>query len=145
MSGKYLTPKEAELAFYDALERGDIALMKQVWCDNDSIVCIHPGALRLEGRGEVVDSFSLMFEDAPSMDFSITDARCQIIDNIAIHQVREEIEIDGQLVSVMVSTNIYHCIEGGWRMMLHHASLEPDAEFDELDYTLDTETPTVLH
>jgi len=145
MPRKYLTPKEAELAFYDALERSDINVMKEVWCDDDSIVCIHPGSSRLEGRADVVDSFTMMFEDSPTMDFYISEARCQTINDIAVHQVREEIEIDGQLVSVMIATNIYTKVDGGWRMMLHHASLEPDTEFDELDYSIDSEVPTVLH
>lgn len=145
MPRKFLTPSDTENAFYDALERGDIDVMKDVWCDSDAVVCIHPGALRLVGRDQVVDSFSLMFEDAPAMDFSITDSKCQTLENIAIHHVREEIELDGQLVTVMVSTNIYQLVDGGWRMMLHHASLEPDQEFDELDYTLETESPIVLH
>lgn len=141
----FTTPEDAEMAFYDAMERGDIAKMKNVWSDDDSIVCIHPGAVRLEGRSDVVESFTQMFKDSPIMDFSITDARCQLIDDVAVHMVREEIEIDGQLVSIMVSTNIYHRIEGGWRMVLHHASHEPEPDFDELDYTLDIEAPIVLH
>ncbi len=145
----YKTPKEAELAFYDALERADLAAMKQVWSDDDSIVCIHPGSGRLEGRMDVVESFNQLFRNAPSMDFSITDARCSTVNDMAIHLVREAIEIDGELVSVMVSTNIYQQIEGSWRMTLHHASPEPDDEldqdYDELDYTLETEVPVVLH
>lgn len=141
----FKTPEEAELAFYEALERADIEAMKQVWSDDDSIVCIHPGSGRLEGRTDVVASFNQLFRDSPLMDFSITDARCSTVNDMAIHLVREEIEIDGQLVSVMVSTNIYQHIEGSWRMTLHHASPEPDLEYDELDYTLETEVPIVLH
>ncbi|MBX2879470.1 MAG: nuclear transport factor 2 family protein [Granulosicoccus sp.] len=141
----FKTPEEAELAFYEALERADIDAMKQVWSDDDSIVCIHPGSGRLEGRADVVESFTQLFLDSPVMDFSITDARCSTVNDMAIHLVREEIEIDGQLVSIMVSTNIYQNIEGSWRMTLHHASHEPDLEYDELDYTLETEVPVVLH
>ena len=145
----YKTPQEAELAFYEALERCDINAMQAVWSDDDSIVCIHPGSGRLEGRQDVVESFKQLFRHAPIMDFSITDARCSTVNDMAIHMVREEIEVDGELVSVMVSTNIYQHIEGSWRMTLHHASPEPDGdydgEFDELDYPLDLETPVVLH
>ena len=31
----------------------------------------------------------------------------------------------------MLATNIYQLIDGGWRMVLHHASPEPDYEDDE--------------
>lgn len=142
---KYKTPEEAELAFYDALERADINVMKALWLDSDAVVCVHPGAIRLEGHADVVSSFSRMFEDSPSMEFSLADVRSQQINDMAVHLVREEVEIDGQLVSVMVSTNIYQKYDGGWHMMLHHASHEPEPEFDELDFTLEDDTPIVLH
>lgn len=145
MRERFHTPEEAELAFYDALERGDIDRMKSVWSDAESIVCIHPGALRLEGWSEVVDSFSQMFKDAPPMDFAITDAKCMLYDNMAVHMVREEVAVDDQLVSIMLATNIYHFIDGSWRMTLHHASHEPDLDYDELEYPVDTDTPVVLH
>ncbi len=145
MSLKFQTPEDAELAFYDAMETGDIEKMKQVWSDDESIVCIHPGAMRIEGREEVVGSFSQIFEEAPEMDYSVGDSRCLQSDDVAVHLVREELVIDDQLVSVMLATNIYHKIDGSWRMTLHHASHEPDPDYDELDYPQDTEVPIVLH
>jgi len=147
------TPADAELAFYAALERGDLAAMKQVWSEDDSIICIHPGSGRLEGRADVIASFKQLFHDAPSMNFLIADAHCSAVGDIAIHLVREEIEIDGQLITIMLSTNIYQQINGSWRMTLHHASPEPDVDFDaefdagfdEADFTPEMETPIVLH
>lgn len=138
------TPEEVEIAFYECLEVSDINRMKQVWLEDDSIVCIHPGAMRLEGRADVVESFSHMFKDAPAMDFVITDVKCTVVENLAIHLVREEVAIDDQLVSVMLATNIYHRVDGSWRMTLHHASHEPDYdEFEE--HLMDVDTPIVLH
>jgi len=145
MRETYQTPEDVELAFYDALEQSDIEKMRQVWSEDDSIVCIHPGAMRLEGRADVGDSFVQIFKDAPEMDFVITDAKCVLMDNMAVHMVREEVAIDNQLVSVMLSTNIYHRIDGSWRMTLHHASHEPDLEFDEFEMGVDSEAPIVLH
>ena len=141
------TPKEAEKAFYQSLERSDLETMKQVWGNDDSIVCIHPGSGRLQGRAEILESFSQMFRDAPIMDFSITDTKRNTVADLSIHTVREEIEIDGQLVSIMLSTNIYQQIDGSWRLMLHHTSPEPDPDFDydDLDFTLDNEATVVLH
>jgi len=49
MTTNYLTPADAEMAFYDALERNDLEDMMAVWLDNDAVVCVHPGASRLEG------------------------------------------------------------------------------------------------
>lgn len=150
MADKFKTPEEAEIAFYEAIEQADIRALGRVWSLDDNIVCIHPGANRLEGRAQVLESFSEMFAEAPAIGFSISDALHTESDGLAIHLVREEIELDGQLVSVMVSTNIYHLEDGGWRMLLHHASHEPEPtledDFDDFDDFDELPEPSpVLH
>jgi len=102
-----------------------------VWSTQDNIVCVHPGASRIEGRKAVMDSFVELFIEAPILHFSIVDTLYTGNDELAVHLVREEIELDGQVISIMVSTNIYHFESGGWRMLLHHASPEPDSAFQD--------------
>ncbi len=150
MAEKFNTPEEAEIAFYEAIEQTDIKALGRVWSSDDNIVCIHPGANRIEGRSQVLESFSDLFSVSPSISFSISDALQTEADGLAIHLVREEIEHDGEIVSVMVSTNIYHLEDGGWRMLLHHSSHEPDAntesEYEDFDDFDDIpEPPPVLH
>jgi len=150
VAAKFNTPEEAEIAFYEAIEQGDIKALGQVWSLDENIVCIHPGANRIEGRAQVLESFSDIFAESPSIGFSISDALQTESDGLAIHLVREEIEFDGQLVSIMVSTNIYHKEDGGWRMLLHHSSHEPEPtqedEFEDFDDFEDlSEPPPVLH
>ncbi len=131
MSRLFKTPKAAEAAFYDAIERADMTALDEVWSSDDNIVCVHPGASRIEGRRAVMDSFIELFADAPILKFSIIDALYTGNESLAVHLVREEIELDGQVVSIMVATNIYHMEQGGWRMLLHHASPEPDSAFQD--------------
>ena len=164
MSRLFKTPEEAEAAFYQAIEHADMKALDDVWSTDENIVCVHPGASRIEGRQAVMDSFEELFSDAPILNFSIVDALYTGNESLAIHLVREEIELDGQIVSMLVSTNIYHVEEGGWRMLLHHASPEPDyayqeefedfqgfdgTGFDELDEDVDDvdepSRPPVLH
>lgn len=134
VSKAFSTPDEAEAAFYDAIERADMAALDAVWSSDENIVCVHPGASRIEGRVAVMESFKQMFSDAPILDFSIVDTLYTGNESLAVHLVREEIALDGQVVSIMVSTNIYQMEDGGWRMLLHHASPEPDSAFvDDLD------------
>jgi len=147
---KFNTPEDAEIAFYEAIERSDIQALGDVWSLDDNIVCIHPGANRIEGREQVLESFTDMFAESPAISFSISDALQTQSDGLAIHLVREEIALEGQLVSIMVSTNIYHKEDGGWRMLLHHSSHEPesvvDTDFDDFDDFDDlSEPPPVLH
>ena len=133
LSKLYSTPEEAEIAFYDAIERADMDALDTVWSRDENVVCVHPGAYRIEGRKAVMNSFVELFADAPILNFSIVDMLYTGNEALAVHLVREEIALDGQVVSVMVSTNIYHRENGGWRMLLHHASPEPDVAFQE-DY-----------
>lgn len=147
---KFITPEEAEIAFYEAIERCDIDALGQVWSDDENIVCIHPGSDRIEGRKAVLDSFIELFMESPKLGFSLMDTLQTGTDNLAIHLIREHVEVGGEFMSSVVSTNIYQFEDGGWRMLLHHASPEPDSlldedmdEFEEYEGILDT--PPVLH
>ncbi len=147
---KFHSPEEAEIAFYEAIERSDIDALGQVWSDDENIVCIHPGSDRIEGRKPVLDSFIELFMESPMLSFSLMDTLQTGTDSLAIHLIREHVEVGGEFMSSVVSTNIYQFEDGGWRMLLHHASPEPDSlldeeidEFEEFEALLDT--PPVLH
>lgn len=134
MSTIFSTPEQAEAAFYDAIESADMAALDAVWSRDENIVCVHPGASRIEGRSAVMQSFEHMFSEAPVLEFTIIDTLYTGNEALAIHLVREEIALDGEVVSIMVSTNIFQMEDGGWRMLLHHASPEPDTAFgDDMD------------
>ena len=142
---RFTTPDEAEAAFYRAIEHADMAALEDIWSADEAIVCIHPGTARIEGRANVMESFRELFLDAPSLGFSIVDTLETGNESLAVHLVREEIALDGELVSVMLATNVYQVEQGGWRLLLHHASPEPDVGLDVevLDET-DPDGP-VLH
>ena len=131
MSRQFNTPEEAETAFYRSIELADIQALDAVWSTENNVVCVHPGATRIEGRKAVMDSFADLFFDAPILNFKIIDTLYTGNEELAVHLVREEIELDGQVVSIMVSTNIYQLESGSWRMLLHHASPEPDSAFQD--------------
>ena len=40
----HASPDDVEAQFYEAMQRGDLALMMAVWADDDEIVCVHPGS-----------------------------------------------------------------------------------------------------
>ncbi len=129
----YSTPDKAEAAFYEAFQRGDLHSMMDVWSNHEGIVCIHPGAPRLQGPEQVREGWRQILENSTELEFALTDVQ-EIADEwLSIHVVREEINIEGQLSGVMLTTNIYRRGDDGWRMMLHHASPEPDQFYDELE------------
>lgn len=52
---------EAEDAFYEAFAQQDVGAMMQVWAEDRSIFCIHPGGQLLTGREEVEESWKQIF------------------------------------------------------------------------------------
>ena len=140
---KFATAADAENAFYLAIESVDLPAMMEVWADDDTVVCIHPGAPRIEGAALIRESWQDIFQCGPAMAFSLHKDRVFEDGYTAVHMVREEIAIDGEFVSVMLSTNIYKKTDLGWRMMLHHSSPEPDLFPEELE--LQDEVPLMLH
>lgn len=153
MSTKFSSPEAVERAFYRAIENADIRLLGQVWSREDDVVCIHPGCGRIEGRRAVLESFADLFVDAPTIHFSISDEVHSGMGSVAIHTVREDVKLDGQVISSMVATNIFQSNSAGeWSMVLHHSSHEPDMHVDEYledidfdDFEEEYEVPPVLH
>lgn len=123
---RFNTPHEAETAFYQAFERRDLPGMMAVWSDDADIVCVHPGGTMLVGRDAVLASWKEIFRQAPEMHFSINERGRSANGALAVHVVEEHIRVGSQTAPAPVlATNIYRLTEGGWRMILHHASPAP--------------------
>ena len=106
MSRLFKTPEEAEAAFYAAIERADIKALDAVWSDDENIVCVHLGASRIEGRKAVMESFVELFSDVPVLTFSIVDALYTGNESLAVHLVREEIELEGQCQPISTTSKV---------------------------------------
>ncbi len=144
---KFHSASDAESAFYAAFEQADLDGMMDIWAQNERVVCIHPGAPRMEGLAEVRDSWKQIFDDPPLLKFSLFDVRITLGEDISIHQVREEVEIDGQFISMMLSTNIYERnAEKTWLMTSRHCSPEPEElELEAEDDEVYQDEAVVLH
>jgi ketosteroid isomerase-like protein len=118
------TPEAAETAFYAAFEARDLDAMMAVWCNNDSIACIHPLTAPLNGRGAVAAGWHSMFEAAGQFRVQVELAHEIRTANQSIRIVREYLAIGEETESrpPILATNIYRKEPDGWRMMLHHAS-----------------------
>jgi ketosteroid isomerase-like protein len=123
----YATPQDVENAFYDALERGDLEAMMNVWAEDEEIICVHPGGPRLAGFAAVMDAWRQVFAQGPRMKFMLG---CQVNVQsmmLSVHSVHEHITFAGEASSrpPVVATNVYLRGAMGWRMLVHHASLVP--------------------
>lgn len=139
----YPTPQDAEAAFYEALERGDLDAMMNVWADEEEIYCIHPGGARLVGHASIREAFRQIFTSGQRMQVQVGHQIQTHGMMLAIHCVHEFISVPGQgrAANPMVATNVYQRTGNGWRMVAHHASPAPALERPKTR----VERPRTLH
>ncbi|MFI6085346.1 nuclear transport factor 2 family protein [Streptomyces sp. NPDC051217] len=133
-------------AFYEAMERGDLDELSDLWLDGDSpgVSCVHPGWPVLTGRGEVLRSYALIMANTEYIQFFLTDVLVSVAGDTALVTCTENIlsggpaeesgalgPLVGQLV---VATNVFRRTPEGWRVWSHHGSpvlAETDDEQDD--------------
>ena len=133
---------DAESAFYDALQRGDIEMLMACWADEDDIVCVHPGGARLLGAAAIRVAFDAMFAKGG------IQARAEKVHAIewmgaSLHSVLERIDVltqEGPRHAFVIATNVYQETAQGWRMVAHHASPGTPREMLEA-----SDSPQILH
>lgn len=123
----FSTPDEAEQAFYSAFEKADLRAMMAVWDESTDAVCIHPGGPRLQGVKAIKAGWKQIFSAPAHLSFTLTDQQMTQDGHLAVHLLKERIQVDNIEQGVMLTTNIYRFTDGGWRLTLHHAS--PDPQF----------------
>ena len=121
------TAQDAENAFYEALERGDLEGMMAVWAEDEEIICVHPAGPRLSGPDQVRESWAQIFSGGAGPRVHITQQVAVTAMMIAVHSVHENFTIEGEARAQVpvVATNVYLRTAAGWRMIVHHASPAP--------------------
>lgn len=144
MSSKiFPTAQDAENAFYEALERGDLEGMMAVWSEDEDIVCVHPTGPRLSGQDQVRESWARIFAGGTGPRVHITQQVAVTGMMIAVHSVHENFTVEGdaRAQAPVVATNVYLRTAAGWRMIVHHASPAPV----QAEPAQPSETPKFLH
>jgi len=128
MSLTYNTPQDAEDAFYDALDAGDLDQLLAVWAESDDICCLLPMYPLVQGRQGVVDVFTHLFSQGRGVSLAITHLGWIETDDIAIHQVEETLQAppsDTAPPAPFYGTNIYRKDKSGWRLLIHQNAPAP--------------------
>jgi ketosteroid isomerase-like protein len=116
---------QANQSFYRAFETLKIEAMENVWAKDAEIQCGHPGWRILRGWGPVMESWKRIFENTPSMQFTLTDVKIEVRGELAWVTQYENLNssIEGQTFSAAILTiNMFQKTVEGWRMILHHGS-----------------------
>ena len=116
---------QANQSFYRAFETLKIEAMEAVWSKDSDIQCGHPGWRILRGWGPVMESWKRIFQNTPSVQFTLTDVKIEVRGELAWVTQYENLasSIEGQTFSAAIlTTNMFQKTADGWRMILHHGS-----------------------
>lgn len=139
------TAQDAEAAFYEALERGDLEAMMEVWADDEEVVCVHPGGERLAGFEQVRAGWAAICRSGQRLQVHITNQTQVSGMMLAVHSVHESLLVSGEKGArhPVIATNVYMRNATGWRMILHHAS--PAPQDLQMQAPHRGEAPKILH
>ena len=116
---------EANREFYNAFNKNDIELMIDVWLNDSTSQCIHPGWDVLNGFEDIMSSWQKIFKAAQDLEIKTSHVKVTTSEGLAWVTCQENlfsIVSSGVQLSKVHSTNIFKKTNGEWKMILHHAS-----------------------
>ncbi len=133
----YPTPEDAEQAFYDAFQAGDLTAMMGVWANREFIECIHPLSDRAQGRDRIAAGWREIFRSGQRVQIKRSRIHRTQDALLAVHVLYEHFYIPGstEQTTPIIATNIYQLIAGSWHMVLHHASPSARGELEQQQET----------
>jgi ketosteroid isomerase-like protein len=138
----FTSAEDAEAAFYAALAHADIDGMMAVWSEDEEVVCVHPGSIRLVGLPAIRESWRQLFASGARISVSPTHPIRWLNVMTAVHTLHQHVHVEGddRLHPPIIATNVFTRGALGWKMVMHHASPAPD-----MDNLHGNDTPHVVH
>lgn len=132
---------EIEQAFYAAWRSGDLERLMACWADDEEVVCIHPGGVRLVGLRAVRESFRELLGEG-GVRMHVQQVQRTSGPGCSVHSVVERLEVmtgEGLRQAYLLASNVYARTGQGWRLLVHHSSpadVAALAEITEQGHTL---------
>ena len=82
------------------------------------------------GPEAIRESWENIFKELADWDLRLSDGQCVEDELLSVHQVQENIYREGKIQAIVIATNLFHCTDQGWRMIMHHASPAPETAAD---------------
>jgi ketosteroid isomerase-like protein len=120
--------REANEAFYRALEGLDLHAMEALWLHEPWVRCVHPGWEAIAGWEAVRRSWEQIFANTAWMGVASTGVDVVVVGDVGIVSCVEDITATQGLglgLGVAQATNVFVRRPEGWRMAIHHASPAP--------------------
>ncbi len=118
------SPEAAEAAFYAAFATTDPEAMRAVWATGPEVVCIHPAGAPITGYDSIMASWREILGGGGAFELSFEPVTRVQATDLMVSTVYERFRPAGapSTAAPVLATNVYRCIGGTWRMVLHHAS-----------------------
>jgi len=138
----FTSAEDAETAFYAALAHADIDSMMAVWSEDEEVVCVHPGSIRLIGLPAIRESWRQLFASGARISVSPTHPIRWLNVMTAVHTLHQHVHVEGddRMHPPIIATNVFTRGALGWKMVMHHASPAPD-----MDNLHGNDSPHVVH
>ena len=120
--------REANAAFYRAVEELTLEGMDRLWLHEPWVRCIHPGWDLVVGWDAVRQSWEQIFSGTSWIRVTPTSVDVQVLGDVGMVGCAENITAtsDGDVgVAVAQATNLFLRTAEGWRLFHHHSSPAP--------------------
>ena len=124
------TPFDALSEFYDAFNSRNLSLMEQNWANNDEIAMDNPLGGIMRGWDNIKSVYQRIFEGKAQVyveyyDYTIHESKNMFY---AVGRERGSFKIEDQKIDLAIRTSrIFKKIDGEWRQVHHHGSIEDPA------------------
>ena len=134
----FATPQDAELAFYDAIERADLDAMMGIWAEDEEVHCTHPDGERLSGFAAVRESWRQVFSSGPRASVRLSEQLRRQGILLALHSAHEHYSVPGEERPrpPVIASNVYVRGAQGWHLLARHASCAPGTVAADISATL---------
>lgn len=126
----FATPEDAENAFYEAIQTGQLDALMAVWADDEDVVCVHPNGQRVVGHAAIRESWRAILGSGRRLHIGLSRGVRWNSMLMSVHSVVEHVTIGGEQgesgTLALAGTNILQRGADGWRMLSHHSSAIQD-------------------
>jgi ketosteroid isomerase-like protein len=123
----FVTPQDAEDAFYDAIDEHSPDQMRKVWSTSPDSMCLLPMQPMIVGGEPIQQHWRQMMQPGFQLEISVTHLRWIESGDLAVHLVEERLSNpqQGGQQPPIYATNIYRKGDDGWLLLVHINSPAP--------------------
>ncbi|MCL2020575.1 MAG: nuclear transport factor 2 family protein [Betaproteobacteria bacterium] len=118
----FATPEDAEIAFYKAVNHGNLSDLLAVWTEEEEVLCLHPNGTLLSSLEGIRESWREIMGGQAKLQLHFRRVSYWRGSLIAVHHLLEELHSAQEASGVFRVTHVFMRGAYGWRMVCRHSS-----------------------